>query len=240
MTTTQYPAPPNPTSDDDPHWTAFDQYLARNRISPVEDAALEAYQHAASGRFLCARELNHCLTLEGAGGSYGDYGNDGETPIEVDGSLDDFTDPTGRDFVCSKSAIDALFAERSIRVASESVLYKGIGRADRYAYLGLDEKREGDVITFFGYLSTSVCRENAELFASAGILLVLSCVDIIPVLVPPNERVRNAPTGNVPEQELLLHRGCSFQVKKVISSVPGAKARVLREIHLEALARPAL
>lgn len=238
MATIHFPAPPNPTSNDDAEWTTFDQYLARNGIRPVVDAALEAYQHSANGRFLCAQELNHCLTLESAGDAYGEYGNEDETPIEVHGSLDDFSDPTGRDFAFSKTCIDRLFAQDSIHVADETILYKGIGFADMYAYLELDRMNEGDVVTFFGFLSTSVCRENAERFAGAGILLVLSRIDRIPVLVPPNARVLNAPTGNVPEQELLLDRGQGFRVVKVVPSVPSTKGTVLRELHLEALIRP--
>jgi hypothetical protein len=235
MTSTFLPAPPNPTSIDDPGWTSFNDYLARHAIQPVRRPALEAYQHAAQGRFLCAHNLNHCLTLEGAGGRYGMYSSGDDTAEERLGSLEDFTDPDSEDFEHSKATLDEYFLQLGVRFDSQSVVYKGIGHHEFYEYLELAAATVGDVVQFHGFLSTTVCRENAERFAKAGVLLVLLRIDRINTLVPPNEPVLNAPNGQAPEQELLLDRGQQFTVKEVRSEwAIHSRSTPLRVLCLEA------
>lgn len=244
MTLTFLPAPPNPTSLGDPEWTSFNDYLGGHAIQPVRHPALEAYQHAAQGRFLSAHDLNHCLTLEGAGDRYGMYPSGDYTTEERLGSLEDFAAPDSQDFDHTQATLDALFLERGIRFDARSVVYKGIGHHEFYEYLELATATVGHVIQFHGFLSTTVCRENAERFAKSGVLLVLSRIDRINTLVPPNEPVLNAPNGQAPEQELLLDRGHRFTVTQITSECAiycgSTPLRVLNLDVSERLACPAL
>lgn len=140
----------------------------------------------------------------------------------------------------TRSAIDRLFGQHGIRFDSATCLYKGINSADIYRYLELNRVNEGESITFFGYVSTSICRENAERFAKARTLLIFSGVDGVAALVPPNASVHNAPTGDVPEQEVLLDRGYKFRVNRVCTEASTADAGSLRVLYLEADGRAAI
>lgn len=191
-------------------------------------------------RFLSAHSLNHCLTLEGAGGRYGTYASGQDTAEERLGSLEDFADPHGEDFEHTRATLDALFLQFGVRFDAQSVVYKGIGHDEFYEYLELASAIEGDVVQFHGFLSTTVCRENAEHFAKSGVLLVLSRIDRINTLVPPNEPVLNAPNGQTPEQELLLDRQQQFRVMRVTSEwATHSKSTPLRVLILEAVERVA-
>lgn len=227
-----FPKLPNPTLAEDPQWELFNQYLARNGITPVQHPALRSYQHSAEGRFLGASNLNHCLTLAGAGARYASYANDGDSAVERLGSLEDFTDPNGQDYEFSKMELDRLFEEYGVLFDAESVVYKGVGHDEFYEYLNLSEVVQGDVIQFHGFLSTSVCRSSAERFAKSQVLLEISNIDRIRALVPPNEAVLNGLNGEAPEHEILLDRQQRFIVRGV-RTVPG-KDGFLREISLEA------
>ena len=232
MNTAVFPKLPNPTLAEDPQWELFDQYLVRNGIAPVRHPALRAYQHSAEGRFLGAHDLNHCLTLAGAGIRYASYATGGDSAEERLGSLEDFTDPNGPDYEYSKAELDRLFEKYGVRFDAASVVYKGVGHDEFYEYLSLSEVVQGDVIQFHGFLSTSVCRSSAERFAKSNVLLELSNIDRIRALVPPNEAVLNGLNGEAPEQEILLDRQQRFTVRGV-KILPGRDGW-LREISLEA------
>lgn len=232
MSTAIFPKLPNPTLAQDPQWEIFDQYLVRNGITPVQHPALRSYQHSAEGRFLSAHELNHCLTLVGAGTRYASYATGGDSAEERLGSLEVFTDPNGQDYEYSKTELDLLFETHGVRFDAASVVYKGVGNDEFYEYLNLSEAIQGDVIQFHGFLSTSVCRSSAERFAKSRVLLVISNIDRIRALVPPNEAVLNGLNGEVPEQEILLDRQQRFTVRGV-KNLSGREGW-LREISLEA------
>ena len=235
MTLTFFPAPPNPTSIDDPEGTSFNDYLSRHAIQPVTHPALKAYQHAAQGRFLNAHNLNHCLALDGAGDRYGTYSSGDNTAEERLGSLEDFVNPDSKDFEHTKATLDELFLQRGVRFDAKSIVFKGIGHHDFYEYLDLAGATVGDPVQFHGFLSTTVCRENAERFATSGVLLVLSRIDHINTLVPPNEPVLNAPNGISREQELLLDRGHWFSVTQITSEwAIHSGSKKLRVLNLEA------
>ena len=230
------PAPPNPVGLADPEGTQFGAYIAASGIHPVEHPALASYQHAAEGRFLSASTLNHCLTLDGEGRLYGEFGSHGETAEDIRGSLEDYTDPKGPDYRYHAQILDSLFREHGIRFSAESTVFKGVGGSEFYEYLRFDRARVGDTIKFHGYVSTTVRRASAEKFASANILLILTRLDRVNALVPPNETVKNAPMGSYPEQEILLDRGISFAVTNVdVCPAISPSAASLRVLTVEAM-----
>jgi len=197
--------PPNPDSKNDPQWLSFSDYLKENDINEINDAALVAYQDGICGKFLNASELNHCLTLRYFGTSsryaklaYDQYGNS-EDDWEPQASLDE---------------LDRFFVEKSYRFTQGSVVYKGVGSEPFYQILDLDKRKKGDVIIFPGFLSTSVCREKSESFVrgESRLILIIEGLEHVNAIVPLNKCVKNSPTPNIPEQEILLNRGTSFTV----------------------------
>lgn len=199
------PCLPNPDSTADPDWSRFTDYLKLNNIIETKHPAVDAYQNSSSGKFLSASQLNHCLALRyfGTTGIYADRARD------LYGDSEDDWDPQ-----FSIDALDGLFSENSYRFGGASVVFKGIGSEPFYEVLDLPNRSIGDVIIFSGFLSTSVCRQKAENFASGRhrVLLEITRLEHVDAIIPPNKCVLNSPTSDIPEQEVLLRRGLSFEV----------------------------
>lgn len=196
---------PNPTRLADPTWQLFNAYVAENGIVCSDHPALCAYQGQPEGDFLGASDLNHCLNLD-------HYGWESEYARSArDGFHDELIHGPSRE------AIDSLFGEQSYAFPNGSVVYKGIGTQAFYEYMNLACRGGGDVLVFPGYFSTTVCREKAESFAAEQadgrrVLLKVTGLSGLCGLVPVNRCVPYAYDINVPEQEILFPRGCSFRV----------------------------
>lgn len=198
------PCLPNPDSKGDPSWTCFSDYLSRNSIDVVNDAALNAYQNGREGRFLNAGPLNHCLNLMhfGADSDYERLAEDQYGTLISDWAPDP-----------SISALDRLFSKFAYRFNPKSVVYKGIGLEPFYEVLNIPALESGEKVFFPGFLSTSVSREKAESFSSSNqLLLTIRGLDQVKAIVPPNRTVLNTLSPNIPEQEILLNRGTRFVV----------------------------
>lgn len=202
---TAAPRLPNPSSANDLDWSSFTRYLRHHGIRHVSGPVLDAYQMSNSGPYLSASQLNHCLALRhfGTTGRYADLARD------LYGDCEDDWEPQ-----TSLAELDILFSTSSYRFTNDSVVFKGIGQEPFYAVLNLAGRSVGEVITFPGFLSTSVCREKAESFAMGNprVLLQITGLDRVNVVVPLNKCIPNSPTPSIPEQEILLNRGQSFTV----------------------------
>ncbi|HMN12011.1 MAG: ADP-ribosyltransferase [Thiobacillus sp.] len=200
-----FPCLPNPDSSTDPNWRLFTKYLKDYNIAEANDPAIDAYQSSNSSPYLSASQLNHCLALRyfGATGKYADLAREQYGDSEEDWGPQ-----------ASLGRLDKLFSESSYRFAVESVVFKGIGSEPFYEVLDLPNRTVGEIITFPGFLSTSVCREKAVSFARGQyrILLEITGLEQVDVIVPPNKCVSNSPTPNIPEQEILLNREISFRI----------------------------
>ena len=201
------PCLPNPSRTNDPNWSSFGVYLRENNISQASGPALDAYQMASSGPFLSASQLNHCLALWhfGAASNYAGLARD------LYGDCEEDWGP-----IPSLDELDALFSSNSYHFAKGSIVFKGIGRDPFYDILDLANRLIGEEITFSGFLSTSVCREKAESFARGNprLLLQIDGLNCVSAVIPPIRCVPNSPTPAIPEQEVLLNRGCSFTISK--------------------------
>jgi ADP-ribosyltransferase exoenzyme len=227
------PRLPNPDAMNDPTWTLFATYLIQNGIVEARGASLEAYQMASSGPYLSAGEVNHCLALRhfGAGSDYAALARDRY------GSSEDDWKPTR-----SIGELDALFAAQSCRFSADSVVFKGIGMEPYYEVLKLATASVGEVVTFPGFLSTSVCREKARSFSrgSPSLLLQIQGLDRINAIVPPNRCVPYSPTPSIPEQEVLLDRGLSFKVIDRLEQTNEMLVSLEAQCGLVSSKRPAL
>ncbi len=203
------PRLPNPTSACDPQWLVFHQYLYKEGIVESNDPALIAYQNSCSDGYLSAHELNHCLTLR-----YFSQTNEYARLCESQFGTDENNFNPQKSIDC----LDAIFSSNSYRF-TDSVVFKGIGSSPYYEVLKIPSLKTGDLITFPGFLSTSVCRENAESFSRGEerILLIISGIDCVNAIVPPNKTVLHSPTSNIPEQEVLLNRGTTFEILDIVN-----------------------
>lgn len=204
MTPRRAPVLPNPTSSADPNWQQFTRYLAQNSIVGQRGAAITAYQNASSGKYVCAETLNHCLTVLHYGAS-SDYA---ELARDQCGDLNDY------EYEDSLQEIDEIFRNEAIQFGVGSVVYKGIGHAPYYQIIDFCKLKPGDKIKIHGFTSTTVCREKAESFVrgSRRILLKITGLENVLAIVPENRTVLSAPTPTIPEQEVLLNRGTTFEV----------------------------
>lgn len=198
------PCLPNPDSRTDPNWESFSDYLKRNSIYEVEHPALKAYQNAQEGRYLNSGALNHCLNLLHFG-SDSAYAELAEGPYGT--AISDWEPEP------SCSAIDGLFVQLSYRFDSRSIVYKGIGLEPFYEILNIPDLTPGEKVFVPGFLSTSVSREKAESFSTTNkLLLAIRGLDQVNAIVPPNRKVINTMTPDIPEQEILLNRATTFEV----------------------------
>ncbi len=212
---------PNPTCQNDPSWTSFSTYLKQNGINEVlNNPAVNAYQNTDKDGYVSASILNHCINLK-------EYGLDSEyakLSSEIYGN-----DLTDHDYKKSLKKLDCLFA-RQAYYFNESTVYKGVSDEPFYDIHKFNQLKIDEIITFYGFLSTSVCHCKAESFARSKppILLEFIKIDCIGAIIPPINCVLNSPTPSIPEQEVLLDRGASFKVVSV-NTIQG-----IRVIQLEA------
>lgn len=199
---------PNPTRIKDPNWDEFNSFLQERNVHPSNNKALNAYQNCSSGPYLGAYQLNHCLNLEYYGENSG-YANMAEGPYGR--SLEDY------DYNPSVKEIDAEFNKQKLKIHPNTLLYKGISNEVIYQHMGLDSKLVGDALNFPGYLSTTVCLEVAENFAKSNprIVLVIRGHSGYKAVIPEIKSVLHSPSGNIPEQEVLLPRGLSFRITSI-------------------------
>ena len=191
---------PNPTTLD-VNGQIFEEFLVKQNICPSSSPAINAYQNCQTGSYLGANELNHCLNLE----HYSELSDYAELADDQYGSsLDDYS------YLNSKTAIDLEFSSQGLMIHSNSILYKGIGNNVNYQYMDLANKSVGDNLFFPGYLSTTISLNVAKSFAkSRPVPIVLKgCKAIIPQI----KTVLHSPSGEEPEQEVLLERALTFKV----------------------------
>lgn len=129
-----------------------------------------------------------------------------------------------------------MFATNSYRFSGHSKVFKGVNTKPYYEIHHFDRVVPGDRVVMPGFLSTSVCRDKALEFASRdGVLLVVLGLDIVNAVVPVNTCIATTKRPNIPEQEIILDRGTTFEVESVTEAIGNCP----REVNLRATgARP--
>lgn len=211
---------PNPTSAIDPNWCVFSDFILSQGITELNDDALDAYQNCAKEPYLSANDLNHCLALER-------YGFDSEYAKLSNDLYDHDLDKNP-----SLSRLDQLFRNHSLKLCSQTIVFKGIGNSPYYKVIDLPSKNIGDEIYFPVFLSTTVCLEVAEKFSTASPRIILKLIGLekIPVIIPKVSTVKSSLAGNIPEQEVLLNRGLTFEVIDIQYSNDYRKTILLKHI----------
>lgn len=213
---------PNPDSNSDPGWTEWDKFILSHGIPVCNEEVVRRYQNIEQDptRYLEARLLNHFLNLRqfGLGSRYAAL------------SENDDQEEEGHPVQESIGALDIVFANKACRFTANSVVYKGVCSEPFYEIHNFEALQEGDVVQFHGFVSTSACREKAlDFVRQRGVLLVVQGLNLVDCIVPENLKIQTTINADVPEHEILLHRGVSMKVQQV---VPCTSLTPL-EVHLQ-------
>ena len=217
---------PNPSSAIDPQWAMWDEFIAANSIQTCREPVVRCYQclDDQPGGFMRDDLVNHLLNLR-AEGVTSTYANEAEDQFGQDYDSEDMEalDKT-------LSALAEVFSAKSYRFSEFSSVYKGVCTKPYYTVHRFESIAVNAVVTFQGFLSTSVCREKSEAFAGTqGVLLVITGLDKVDCIVPENTKVISTPMSHISEHEVLLNFGTKMLVREVL---PGGGMRN-REVHLE-------
>ena len=206
---------PNPTSGNDYDWIQFDEFIRLNSIIECECPVVRYYQNLEddSCDYMDSAEINHGLTYSKFGEEYKKFSEDA---CVYDPDIIEL-----KTYAYSSYELDNLFkSEFAYRFTNDSVVFKGISNEKPfYQYLKLEECKKGDDICFPGFISTSVCKEKAQNFSCgvSKIILVINRLDLVNAIVPKNSKIRNTPSSNIPEQEIILNRNTRMTVTKTYS-----------------------
>lgn len=229
MPTTITTTLPNPDCTVVDNSASWDQFIADHGIHRVDSPVVRRYQNLEmSGvEFMDANELNHYLTRV-ACGVHSAY-----TELADDQFGSDEPEPT---FQRTLEELDAVFTTHGYRFTGDSMVFKGLNTKPYYEIHHFDRVLPGDRVVMPGFLSTSVCRDKALEFAGLrGVLLAIVGLDIVDAVVPMNTCIASTKRPNIPEQEIILDRGTTFEVV----SVNEAMGNCLREVRLRVTcARP--
>ena len=214
---------PNPNSSTDPSWRDWDAFIAAEGIPTCDERAVRCYQNVEEHRdHLASDWLNHLLNLRHFGLS-GRYAELAEGPYGLED--DEREHPT----TATTKALEAVFDAKSCRFTADSVVFKGISSAPFYEIHDFEVVKEGALIEFPGFVSTTVCREKALDFGSSNsVLLVIRGLDQVDCIVPANSSVQSTKNAEVPEHEVLLRRGVKMRVESVVPKSGNSRG----EVHL--------
>lgn len=204
--TTTLPNPDCTVVDDSAIW---DHFISEHGIQTANDSVVRRYQNLELGQaeFMDSNELSHYLTLaeHGVQSNYAKLADDQFA-----------SDPPGPTFRPTLEALDAVFATNSYRFSGNSKVFKGVNTKPYYEIHRFDLAMPGDKVVMLGFFSTSVCRDKALEFAgSSGVLLVVHGLDAVDAVVPENTCIAMTKRPNIPEQEIILSRGITFEVESV-------------------------
>lgn len=222
MPTTIATTLPNPDCTVVNNSAIWDDFIAEHGIQTAGDSVVRRYQNLESDQteFMDSNELSHYLTRaeHGVQSDYAELADDQFGSDEPEST-----------FQPTLEALDAVFATNSYRFSGDSKVFKGVNTKPYYQVHRLDLVMPGDRVVMPGFLSTSVCRDKALEFAGrGGVLLVVFGLDAIDAVVPENKCIAITKRPNIPEQEIILHRGITFEVE----SVSAADGDCPREVNL--------
>ena len=219
---------PNPDSECDPAWMQWDKFIVCHQLPITDEEVVRRYQNVEqeSRSYLEAAELNHFLNLRhfGLKSIYAEVAQEhyllDEDDYAVNASID---------------ALDAVFSEKACRFSEDSLVFKGVSSKPFYKIHSFETIDVGQEVHFPGYVSVSVCRRKALDFAfTEGVLLVIRGLDLVNCIVPPNSKVSTTAGADVPEHEIVLHRGVTMAVERIVQK----QDKNHREVHLKVVEQP--
>lgn len=229
MPTTITTTLPNPDCTAVNNSIIWDKFIADHGIQTAGNPVVRRYQNLDTGQaeFMDSNQLVHYLNRA----AYGVQSDYAELADDCFGS-----DEPETTFQPTLEALDAVFATNSYRFSGDSKVFKGVNTKPYYNIHRFDLLGPGDRVVMPGFLSTSVCRDKALEFAGhCGILLVVLRLDIVDAIVPENTCIAMTKRPNIPEQEIILDRGTTFEVESVTEAIGNWP----REVNLRATsARP--
>lgn len=229
MPTTITTTLPNPDCTVVDNSVIWDHFIAENGIRTAGNSVIRRYQNLDPSRaeFMDSDEMSHYLTRAECG-VQSDYAELADDRIGSD-------EPEST-FQTTLEALDTVFARNSYRFSGDSKVFKGVNTKPYYQVHRFDLVMPGDRVLMPGFLSTSVCRDKALEFAGrGGVLLVFLGLDAIDAVVPENTPIAMTKRPNIPEQEIILDRGITFEIETVTETNGNGP----REVNLRATgARP--
>lgn len=213
---------PNPDCTEVNNSAMWDAFIADHGIQTAGDSVVRRYQNLepSAAEFMDSDELSHFLNREmyGAQSSYAELADDRFSSIEPDST-----------FNSTLKAMDAVFATNSYIFSKDSKVFKGVNSKPYYLIHNFNRVKPGEIVVIPSFLSTSVCRDKALEFAGrGGVLLVVRGLDAVNAIVPENTCITTTQRANIPEQEIILNRGITFEVESVIET----DGNSLREVFL--------
>ncbi len=222
MPTTITTTLPNPDCTVVKNSAIWDHFIAEHGIQTAGNSVIRRYQNLEphQAEFMDSNDLSHYLNLA-EHGVQSDYAELADDQFGSDGPESTFH-PT-------LEALDAVFATNSYRFSRDSKVFKGVNTKPYYQVHRFDQVMPGARVVMPGFLSTSVCRDKALEFAGrGGVLLVVLGLDAVDAVVPENTCIAMTKRPNIPEQEIILNRGITFEVV----SVTAADGNCPREVNL--------
>lgn len=204
---------PNPDCTGPTYLPIWDDFIAKHCINTVRDQVVRRYQNLEPSEveFMDSNWLSHYLNreLHGPESEYAALASDEFGSDEPDAT-----------YQATLVSLNAVFAKNSYRFSSDSKVFKGVGCKPYYQIHRFLEVKPGDRVVMPGFFSTSVCRDKALEFAgrSGGVLLVVRGLDAVDAIVPENSCVPMTSRPNIPEQEIILNRGITFEVESVTAA----------------------
>ncbi len=219
---------PNPDSKNDPTWAQWDTFIVSHQLPISDGEVVRRYQNVEqnSRTYVGAAELNHFLNLRhfGRDSSYAQIAQEHYLLDEDDYAID-----------ASVEALDTIFSQKGCRFSEDSLVFKGVSSKPFYTIHSFQSIDVGKEVYFPGYVSVSVCREKALDFAyTEGVLLVIQGLDLVDCIVPPNSKVTSTAGADVPEHEIVLRRGVTMAVERIVQR----QATSHREVHLKVVEQP--
>ncbi|HCE2452803.1 TPA: hypothetical protein NGU14_004455 [Vibrio parahaemolyticus] len=197
------------TSNDDDGNEKFCEFISEAEIECNVSESIKKYQGVSEDVGSCSDEvLNHCLALI-------HYGEDSQYANE-------FSEVYG---LLSHNEYEGLLADMEVEFqgttysfTESSKVYKGLSIGKPYyKFLGLTCANEGDIVTFPGYLSTTVSEDKARTFATGvdDLMLTITGLQNARCIVPESAAIVGAQDHGNPEQEILLDKGTTLKVIKI-------------------------
>lgn len=220
---------PNPDCTEVDNSAIWDRFIADHGIQTAGHSVVRRYQNleTSQAEFMDSNELSHYLSraAHGVQSAYAELADDQFGSDEPEST-----------FLPTLQALDAVFATNNYRFSGDSKVFKGVNTKPYYEIHRFDQVMPGDRVVMHGFLSTSVCRDKALEFAGrSGVLLVVLGLDAVDAVIPENTSIASTKRPNIPEQEIILDRGITFEVESVTE--PDGNCR--REVNLRvACVRP--
>ncbi|BDB72275.1 hypothetical protein Cthiooxydans_46870 [Comamonas thiooxydans] len=200
---------PNPDCTEEDNSALWELFIADNGIQIADQSVVRRYQNleTSQAEFMDSNELSHYLNRA----EYGAQSDYSELADDQFGS-----DEPESTFQPTLEALDAVFEANSYRFSGDSKVFKGVNTKPYYEIHRFDQVVPGNRVVMHGFLSTSVCRDKALEFAGlSGVLLVILGLDAVNAVIPENTSIASTKRPNIPEQEIILDRGITFEVESV-------------------------